>query len=180
MENVDNGLVEEFKGVEVELANQQANFILLQEKLSEAEDNLRKSQLALKEAESFQNSNSLLTLQQVQDARKSTQKTQRKVDDFQCVVDNLSTTIKNATSAIQKLQQKKQAVLQRLWKQYTGILLGKIENSLGDLIEKFYVSVITSEPGTRPNNFGCVDRLNKLKPEDIIKLRAQLLEEILN
>lgn len=173
-------LLNEYQAIEKELDSQQENFQSLQASLTESEDHLLKSQHALKEAEKFQKSKSLITIKQVQDAKKETLKAKGAVEDSQRVCDNLETTIQNGSKMIQKAMTNKHRIMQRIWNLYAQQLLDEIEGKVGEKFEQYLIAIVAGNPGLIPHGFpGERGKIlhDKAKAGE---LRRKLQEEIFN
>ncbi len=151
MEKIDKELIKEYREIKAEKDAQEKSLNSLQEDFVESEKYLSEADSKLREAEKSQQSSSLITIQDVQSAKRKTQEAKNEADDARCVCDNLGTAIKNALSTIQKNTTRETEVSRKIWKEYSQIMLADIEQEAGDKIKRYLAALVISHPGLTPH-----------------------------
>ncbi len=173
-------LIKEYQNVRVEREKLEENLKSLQASFAESEEYLSTAERELKEAEMAENSDFLITIKDVETARKKITNAKTKVDTALVVNGNLEKSIQKSSGSIQSINNRELSVAKRIFMQHSEVLLEEIKEIAGQQIDQYIVSLAISHPETVPHPLpGNLGEILK-QPERMKSLRESMREELLN
>ncbi len=176
---IDPELLTEYQKAKAECEKLNGRIQSLQANLTEAEKLLGDAKQKLKDAEVMQASESLITIKDVEAARKKTAGLKTIADNLQFVADNLEKSISKAAGSMPGVQNREQAASRKIFRQHSEALLKGIKEVAGEQIDQYIVSLSVSHPETVPHPLpGNLGEILK-QPERMNSLRNSMREALL-
>ncbi len=160
MRNINKDFIKEYLEIKSEKTAKEKGLEKLRNGFVETEKALDEAQTKLREAEEAQRDNSLITIQQVEAAKKKALKAKDEVDSAQTVYDNLNTAISNAHTTLKEINTRELGASRKIWIEHSEIMLSEIRELVGDRIDCYLASVKKAypemNPHTLPTSFGVI------------------------
>ena len=162
MEKVNQELAESYKNIEGQIKEQEEDMASLSKKSDLVQRELNQAVASLEIAEREAKNNNLITVKDIENARKKVQYAKYTVEDHCQAIENLKRAITNAGTSVQKLHKQKAVIEKKIWEEYREIIRAEIKDMLGGRMEKFWTAIICANPDTIPTHLGFPGDLNFL------------------